>query len=527
MISKNKLFLVFVTLILCISLIAPAVADENGTPPPTTISVSKTATGQWESGGEGYSVSGIITVKNKGENTAYILYIKDIVQSKHGSIWVDIHEEYLLGPLLHDRALVLAPGESYALNYKIYFDPDDDIEEYQNQVFVMLENSDSGNREFYYSKGFSITINTPTCCPPPTSLEISKTATGHWEKLYEWSIEKTVDKSSLSLNSYESEDVTYTIIVDATGKNTDPCVSGFITITNDVENTAYISYIKDVIQTKNGEWSDWHTENLLGSFTLAPGETRTIPYNIEFKLDGDNREYRNVVYVMLENHPDGNHEFFYREDFTILDPVEIDESATVSDTFYGVLGAVNISGTPYTWQYSRTMECNECGGYEVNNTATLVTDDTGTTISDSTNVVVTCNCDNATIVLGIEGCDTETANICAMLNLTSGNYPSSKVIFTIYDAGNNVVDTITRDVGSMTAPPATVKTICVDYAINEPGDYCFQAEWKTDDECTIATSNRACCYFVPSLGTWGFVILIGLLLGITGYYSKRKKEDFI
>ena len=72
----------------------------------------------------------------------------------------------------------------------------------------------------------------------------------------------------------------------------------------------------------------------------------------------------------------------------------MDDCVEVSDTYAGgTSGSYCASAAPVTFYYSRTVgPYDTCGSYTVDNTATLVTDDTGTTLTSSVNLPVDVPC---------------------------------------------------------------------------------------------------------------------------------------
>jgi hypothetical protein len=68
---------------------------------------------------------------------------------------------------------------------------------------------------------------------------------------------------------------------------------------------------------------------------------------------------------------------------------------TVTDTYGGTLGTVSASNAPVSFTYSRTETYTgegACGDHTINNTATIVTNDTSTQDSASANVLVHVMC---------------------------------------------------------------------------------------------------------------------------------------
>jgi hypothetical protein len=85
----------------------------------------------------------------------------------------------------------------------------------------------------------------------------------------------------------------------------------------------------------------------------------------------------------------------YSVQLTAVDGSDIDECATVDDSLVGTLGTVCATSSPntHTFTYSRLVgPYLTCGDYTADNTATLVTNDTGTTRADSWSVAVHVPC---------------------------------------------------------------------------------------------------------------------------------------
>jgi hypothetical protein len=79
----------------------------------------------------------------------------------------------------------------------------------------------------------------------------------------------------------------------------------------------------------------------------------------------------------------------------------IDECIEVNDSYSGYLGKVCVSEAPGTFTYSRWIgPYDVCGDYTVENTASFVANDTGTTGSDSQTVTVHVPCGGCTLSQG-------------------------------------------------------------------------------------------------------------------------------
>src|SRR3989338_4483012 len=92
--------------------------------------------------------------------------------------------------------------------------------------------------------------------PPSTGIDANKTATGFWERTmaYDWTLEKTVDPSSVEIPEGDVESVTYTITATRTlASEVDTYgVSGTVCVKNTGANPTENLKIFDHVQYKVG-----------------------------------------------------------------------------------------------------------------------------------------------------------------------------------------------------------------------------------------------------------------------------------
>ena len=97
-------------------------------------------------------------------------------------------------------------------------------------------------------------------------------------------------------------------------------VQGYIHVQNDYINTAYLLGITDMVEAKykgSIPWTQLGIVNVdMGDGMIAPGAQESYWFSISF-TKGVWTAYRNVVTVLLENHPDGEHAFIYRLSFEV------------------------------------------------------------------------------------------------------------------------------------------------------------------------------------------------------------------
>lgn len=226
--------------------------------------------------------------------------------------------------------------------------------------------------------------SSPECIVPPegvvTSLQVSKTAEGHWNRYLNWTMSKTADPTSAEVCVGDPQEINYTVTVTQEGFTEKYLVSGTITIVNDQgeegeDKTAYIGYVDDAIEARVGrEWVAVQRVTIKQEFTIPTGGTMVIPYEVEFVPPAGYKSLRNVAYVLLKNHapkPGREKVFLYRESFTLPEsPTLVNECVDVYDSWKGYLGKVCGEGASKTFAYSRTVSYDVAGTYSVENTAT-------------------------------------------------------------------------------------------------------------------------------------------------------------
>lgn len=244
--------------------------------------------------------------------------------------------------------------------------------------------------------------------PNQTTLSATKTATGHWDRTYRWTIDKSVDPETLDMFTGDSGDVEYTIEVDRTGYDDTFYVDGEICVTNGGAVETDDLTIVDEIQYKwdGKQFDDYSltTQTIdLGEFdALGPGESHCYPYSVSFtpvdKGPGVEVLYRNVAHVTITNHAgwlpddgkgncDGPDLCPFGPDpkttFTIPGtPNEINATVDVDDTNGGSWEDLEDGDSV---SYTKTFTCDEDEGQH-DNAATI----RGTDISDDASVTVNC-----------------------------------------------------------------------------------------------------------------------------------------
>ncbi len=235
--------------------------------------------------------------------------------------------------------------------------------------------------------------------PPPTSttLSASKTATAHYTRTFDWSIEKSVDRSSWDLFRGDAGTSEYTITVAKDEEGTDAAwldgqicvVNTGVAATNDLQivDSLTMPPSQTVIASVNVDVSS--------NPVLNPGEHGCYNYHIDIPSDDINAgdTYKNTADVTITNHSGHSGEQFGPQASASVilpaSPTLINNTINVDDSNGGSF-TFSASGSE---AYTKTFTCDEDDGAH-NNTATIR--ETGQ--SDDASVAVTCS--GCTLTIG-------------------------------------------------------------------------------------------------------------------------------
>lgn len=274
-------------------------------------------------------------------------------------------------------------SDTGSITYSQTFTCDSDAGQHDNTATI---------RETGQSSSASVTV---TCY----ALQVTKNAATSFDRTYHWTIDKSADQTELTLSTGQVFLVNYTVVVDATYTDDNYAVSGNIEVNNPAPIAATINGVSDLVSPDITA-----TVNCGVSFpySLAAGGTLSCTYNADLP---DNGARTNTATATLQNYSydkdltptaDGTTDFTGSANvsFASATMTEIDECIDVSDTFAGFLGTVCYPDAPVTFSYSRWVgPYAVCGKYKVDNTASFVTNDTGTTGDDKWTVHVNIPCD--------------------------------------------------------------------------------------------------------------------------------------
>ncbi len=257
-------------------------------------------------------------------------------------------------------------------------------------------------RETGQSDDASVTVN---CY----SLAVTKNASTELTRTYTWEIDKSADHSTLTLTTGQMHSVEYTVQVDIDSwSDSDWKAVGTVRIHNPAPMAATINSVTDVVSpdiaaTLIDAPTSW-------PHTLAAGGDLYIHYGVDLP-NGNTRTntatatLQNRKYLLSGTTLGGTTGFSGSASVGFAGATihKVDECITVSDTYAGSLGDVCFeAGTlPRIFTYSRWIgPYATCGTYRVDNTASFITNDTGTAGSDAWTITVNIPCEGRTLTPG-------------------------------------------------------------------------------------------------------------------------------
>jgi hypothetical protein len=212
-------------------------------------------------------------------------------------------------------------------------------------------------------------------------LTVKKDVDCTYKRSWSWEILKSVDFAFLTLSTGQTFPVNYTVTVNASSANVGFQVSGTIGVQNTTSQPIIISSIVDTLGPVSC--------GVTFPYSLPAGRILICTYggtlasaasqNSAIVTDGN-------AFVVTAVAPIDWSKGFNGEE---------DECADVNDSYAGHLGIVcaNESSKTFTFNYSQQIgPYAVCGEYNVDNTASFITNDTGSTSSASQTVNVKVPC---------------------------------------------------------------------------------------------------------------------------------------
>lgn len=267
-----------------------------------------------------------------------------------------------------------------------YFTPDSSLTAYVDFTVITTGN---GGWNLVISHGCSGTGGGGGGGGVAYAPTVSKDAAGSYDNTYTWTIEKSVDKTTVkqvggtATFNYEVK-VTYD-----NGTISNVTVAGTITVHN--SNAADLTLGTVTDQLSDGTSCSVDTS---GGLTAPANGDATFPYTCSLSgLPGSDVTNTATATWSDQTLSGGSQLIAGSANFT-TDPISftannIDECVDVTDSYAGTLGTVCVGGTnPTTFSYSRTVSvpAYDCVSYD--NTATFTTNDTGAIDSASQTVTV-------------------------------------------------------------------------------------------------------------------------------------------
>lgn len=234
-------------------------------------------------------------------------------------------------------------------------------------------------------------------------LDVTKTAVESFNRDFDWTIEKSVDPTSLDLFNGDSDDVTWTVEwTKGAAEDFGYAVTGSITVDNNHPSLgAVINSVTDVISPAIAASVDCGV-GVTFPHTIAAGGSLVCSYSSSLP-DGTTRT--NTATAVQQNHDyasdltataSGTTDYTGTAsvDFTGVTPTVTDDTATLSDARPGnTIDGDNVSASGSA-SWDETFTCSEDEG-DHTNTATVTEDDSSD--SDSDDATTTVNCYGLTV----------------------------------------------------------------------------------------------------------------------------------
>lgn len=232
-------------------------------------------------------------------------------------------------------------------------------------------------------------------------LTVTKDADTTFTRTWDWMMDKTADQTALTLSPGQQFLVNYWVEVNASATDSDHAVSGNIWIANShPTRDATLTAVSDIVSPNIAANVN------CPSLTVPAGSSLHCTYDTDLPDDSDRT---NNATATLQNYnydsqgsgiPSGTTDFDGSApvSFDTNNPTSvIDECVDVSDTNVGFLDTVCAASAPRTFHYTLMVgpfsSPDDCGENFVDNTASFVTKDTGTTGEDSWSIPVFVPCD--------------------------------------------------------------------------------------------------------------------------------------
>ena len=218
---------------------------------------------------------------------------------------------------------------------------------------------------------------------------VTKTATPAFKRTYKWEIEKSVDKSTITMFPGQSTDANYDVVVTQTGfDDSEWAVSGQVTIQNPSDVAVTVNSVTDLIQPGNiAVTVDCGTLPAV----IAAGGNKVCTYTKTFATSPGAGPFTNTVQIELAGLSVVSG---VSAPFSFTTPTsEVNKTVDVTDTNLPDPLANDIS-TGSTYKYKLPFTCNEDEGKH-DNIAKVIGD--GGAVLDQDDASVTVSCEAITV----------------------------------------------------------------------------------------------------------------------------------
>jgi hypothetical protein len=394
-----------------------------------------------------WAVNGVITIANPSDDDAIIASVADeITGGINATVDCGVAFPYTLpsggtltctyasdlpnGDMRVNSATVTLEGASaYTGTADIDFGMPDII----NEVNATINVDDTNGGSWMFSDAGSVTYDKTFACDADEGantntatiretgqsddatvtvncyqLDVQKDAATSLTRTYDWMIDKSADQTELTLSPGQQFLVNYSVMVAVTGfTDSDWAVTGSIVINNPNPSlAATLTGVADVVSPAIA------ATVTCPSLTVPSGGTLTCDYSADLPDASTRTNTATATQQNFSYDAQGNGTAAGTTDYSSV-PVdvdftspavsEVDECIDVSDTNVGFLGTVCADAAPATFNYSYFIgpfTVADCGQLLVENTATFVTSDTGTTGSDNWIISVVVFCPSCTLTQG-------------------------------------------------------------------------------------------------------------------------------
>lgn len=221
-------------------------------------------------------------------------------------------------------------------------------------------------------------------------LRVKKTAVATWERTWEWDVDKeatTPESSYIPMGGAADATINYRVELTATPSDS-YVVTGTIEVFNPGTAPVTVTGVQDILE---GNISLQVTcEGISFPYSLAGGQGFTCTYDGELP----NLDRRANKALANTSDPKLTGSNAVQIEMPTAPTNEVDECVTFTDDMNPDQGAVFCAADivlPKIIEYSKTANY-PCGSYNVTNTATIVTNDTGTQDSASATVAIDVKC---------------------------------------------------------------------------------------------------------------------------------------